>query len=290
MTEITARAREYVGGLAHVHTKLSNYPGHFESDQTVGSIVEQFRAAGLLGGKPAPLQYIMITEHASNPVQPKRLGRLSLRARALHRSHWTTHREGVPVLHGFEASLLPGGGTDLTPWLGAHSSLVIASVHGLPETLPDGAGAHAALLKQACANPDIDVLGHPQRGLERQAGSDWPGLFGAAAASGTAIEVNLNIFPAQVTEPERYSFWTGWLRQLAASGAPVFIGSDVHNHLQIQRFIKAWQGLGDESRPNALRDCVLALEAAGIGPERVVNATFAGFTAWLNLPKPDRRR
>lgn len=289
MTHVPELARAYLGGLAHVHTKLSNYPGHFESDQTIGTLLTYLADEGLVGSLQAPLHYIMLNEHASNPTRPRLLGRLSRRARMLRRSQWLNHHLGVPVLHGFEASILPGGEIDLTPWLAELSKLVIASVHHAREPFASDPSKRTELLVAACANLDVDVLGHPMRGIDRPERIDWKRVFRAAAASGTAIEVNLNIFPSASAEPDRFQFWTAWLRLLEASGTGVFIGTDLHNRLQLQQFGTYWHDLPDLSRPNPLRDAVTALHEATIAPSRVVNAQYEPFCEWLARSKTGRR-
>jgi histidinol phosphatase-like PHP family hydrolase len=230
----------------------------------------------------------MINEHASNPVRPHKLGRYSLRARSLLREQWTRHVRSVPVLYGFESSLLPGGGTDLTAKLASHSQMVIASRHWVPAEKRDDAKAVTRLFVDACANDEVDVLGHPNRTLEEAVGVDWTRVFDAAADSGTAVEVNLNVFPTLADEPVRYGAWATWLGLLGKSGAPVFIGSDVHNLGQLDRLVRHWRKLDDKQRPNPLRDLAKALDGAGIKPQRVVNANLEGFTDWLALAKDKR--
>jgi histidinol phosphatase-like PHP family hydrolase len=282
------KINDYIGGLAHVHTKLSNHKGHFESDQTVARIVQTLEAAGLAGSPAAPLKYLMINEHASNPVKPHPLGKFSLRARALLRSRWHRRLLGMPILFGFEASLLPGGRTDLTPRLAENCELVIGSRHRLPEAVRENPAALMELFEQACRNPAVDVLGHPARNIERLAGMDWGKIFEVARQTGTAIEVNLNIFPTAAAEPDRYEFWSAWLELLGRSGAAVFIGSDLHNQLQLRNFIKHWRDFDDLSRPNPLRDCVAAMLEHGLTPDRVVNANYLDFQIWLKLTKTER--
>jgi histidinol phosphatase-like PHP family hydrolase len=281
-------AREYLGGLAHVHTRLSNHTGHYESDQTVTSFVQSLMKSRLAGVPDAPLRYIMINEHASNPKRPHQLGTFSLRARALLRSRWKSYIDGVPILHGFEASLMPDGSTDLTSKLEHHCEMVIGSMHWLPVEMQSDSVEIGRLLEQACHNDKIDVIGHPARNIEGLKAVRWDEIFRVAAATGTAVEVNLNTFPTLALEPERHEFWLGWLSQLEASGAPVFLGSDLHNKMQMGQFLRAWHSLGQTGAPNSLRDCILALEEVGITPDKVVNSNYEHFVIWLRLEKLQR--
>jgi hypothetical protein len=141
---------------------------------------------------------------------------------------------------------------------------------------------------QACAHPAVDVIGHPARHIEGLRGMDWPGLFRMAAETGTAIEVNANNYPDGRHEPGRERFWAEWLQELERSGADVFLGSDIHNRIQRERFVSGWRTLGDPHRPNALAECAVALAEAGIEPRRVVNADYRRFLEWLALDKRAR--
>ncbi len=281
-------ARSYLGGLAHVHTKLSNQRWHKESDQTVASYTRTLNLEGLTGHSDSPFRFIMINEHGSNPAKPKLLDPLSLRARALLRQRWKATVAGVPILYGFEASLLPDGSTDLSARLAEHCEMVIASKHGTSKQLGRDPRAIMRMFELACRNPSIDVIGHPLRDLEDIGGVDWPKIFEEAAATGTAIEVNLNNFPLEASEPERWQKWRAWLRELEISGAGVFLGVDLHNYVQLRRFVENWRNLDKGDGRNVLAACFESLAELGIRPDRVVNAKYDSFKAWLALPKAAR--
>ena len=283
-----ALVERYVGGLAHVHTRLSNHPGHYESDQTVRSLVDFLTKNGLAGDKDAPLQYVMFNDHVSNPAWPAPVRAESARARKLDRRVWRERLAGVTVLFGFEASLMPDGRTDL-PWqLAEDCELVIASRHVVPENLEHDGPAMQDMFERACANPAVDVLGHPARHIEGVRGMDWARIFELAARYGTAIEVNMNTYPDERHEPARTRWWAQWLNSLEESGADVFLGSDMHNERHRERFFSDWQRLG-HGGPSLLASCVAAVAEAGIEPGRVVNANLRQFNAWLALDKVDRR-
>jgi len=282
-----ATIEQYIGGLAHVHTRLSNFPGHHESDQTVGALIDELVRMGLAGDPRSPLQYVMFNDHASNPAWPAPLRAHSLRAQTLDRRQWREQLDGVRVLFGFEASLLVDGRTDL-PWdLTEDSELVIASAHVVPDEIDHNPAALQEMFERACANPGVDVLGHPARHIEGLRGMNWPRIFARAAATGTAIEVNMNIYPDPRREPARARFWAEWLRALANSGADVFLGSDIHNRLQRERFVHDLLGTDQPGR-SRVADCVGGLAAAGLKPEWVVNANWRQFRSWLELDKRAR--
>jgi histidinol phosphatase-like PHP family hydrolase len=281
-------AHEYLGGLAHVHTKLSNFRGHVESDQTITTLMRGLAREGLVGHAGAPFGFVVACEHVSNPVRPVRLRRGSRRERSLERRQWETSVAGVPVLHGFEASLLAEGGIDLPDGLAQEAKLVIASRHQLPEGMVDNPSVMMRLLERACEDPAVDVLGHPARGIEALGGVDWRRVFGRAAATGTAVEINFNTYPDPRREPARERFWAQWLAQLQASGATVLVGFDLHNGWQLARLARDFRSLGRSGEPNIVGAALVAMAEAGIAPERVVNARLDRFRAWTAQAKAAR--
>jgi len=276
--------RSYVGGLAHVHTRLSNHPGHHESDLTIESLVAMLRKNHQWSPGRAPLEYILFNEHSSNPDQPKTLGWLSLRAWQLRRRR-PASEGGIPLFYGLEVSLLAGGETDLVPRLDDGRVVVIASRHRLPADAERDSGAIMELFERACFNRCVNVIGHPARNIEDLAAVNWARVFEFAAESGTAIEVNVNTFPRAETEGARMQFWTKWMELLGQSEAQVFMGMDLHNTIQVRRLSEQWALLEDTGRFNSLRECVRLMAGSGIGPERVVNRNMAALREWMALDK-----
>ncbi len=285
-------APAYLGGLTHLHTVLSNHHDHRESDLSVDRLVNTLIEADLAGSPEAPLQYLMFNEHPSDPAHPKRLGPLSLRGRQLLRQRRRPIVRRVLMFYGLEVSLLPGGQTDLTPRLADHCALVIASRHALPAKTEHDAATITALFEAACQNPAVDVLGHPPRYIEDIETVPWPEIFAAAAATGTAIEVNLNTFPGANGTPLQQAFWRTWLRQLAASQALIFLGTDIHNQYQLDEFILQWRALGQPAshHENHLARFLLALLEAKITPKRIVTASADQLESWLQMDKSARAR
>ena len=279
--------REYLGGLAHVHTRLSNYHGHHESDQSVQSYVTWLHEHDLLGPQ-APWQYLIITNHTANPVRPWRLSLRGWRSRQLKHQALQATVDGIRVWQGFECSLLPNGHTDIPDTMHARAAVVVASVHGGWSNFSDGP-SRLATLEQACNLLEVDILGHPLRGFEAVASDlNWELLWRRAAATGTAIEINVNSFPG-AAEPEwRQTAWHQWLKSLAQGPALLWLGFDLHNQVQLERLRANWQSIDNPDEPNQLRDCLLALRSAGIRPERIINRQVNDWQAWLDQPKGDR--
>lgn len=280
--------RHYLGGLAHVHTRLSNYHGHRESDQSVRSYVSWLTAQGLLGPQ-APWQYLIITNHTANPVRPWRLGLQGWRLRQLRHQATTAMVDGVPVWQGFESSLLPDGRADMPEVLRQRAAVVVASVHGGWAEMFADSTSRLMALQQACNLTEVDILGHPLRGVEATAASvDWQPLWRRAAATGTAIEVNINSYPTSEEPRWRQEAWQRWLTSLSQGPAQIWLGFDLHNHVQLERLYANWQSIDDPAVPNQLRDCLVALRAAGIEPERIINRGQKDWQAWFDKPKGER--
>lgn len=282
----------YIGGLTHAHTVLSNHRGHHESDLSVDRLVQTLVDAGLAGSEEAPLRYVMLNEHPSDPARPRRLGVLSLRGQRLLKQRRRPMVHRVPVYYGLEVSLLPGGGTDLTPRLADHCAMVIASRHALPEATERDPDSVMALFERTCNNPAVAVLGHPPRYIEDLVTVDWRQIFAWAAETGTAVEINLNAFPGPDASHVQHRFWDKWLRSLARSKAAVFIGTDIHNQYQLDEFALQWRSLDQPAsrHDNQLARFLEALATAGIKPERVVSADYDRFDGWLQMDKAARAR
>lgn len=282
-------ARAYFGGLTHTHTVLSNHTGHRESDLTIDRIVTTMIDAGLMREPDAPFEYAMLNEHPSDPARPRRLGRFSPRGRRLLRQRRRPFVSTVPILYGLEVSFLPNGTTDLTPRLNDNCALVIASRHALPRSTEHHASSIEELFESGCHSNVIGVLGHPPRYIENNPSVNWKRIFKTAARTGTAIEINLNTFPDSESDLSQHIFWEQWLALLAHSKAAVFIGTDLHNHLQLGTFIHEWGNLGTaHPEYNHLAAFVTALDKAGIRPEQVVTSSYTYLLEWLALDKAGR--
>ena len=292
MVKLSRHARSYIGGITHAHTILSNHPNHRESDLTIDRIAQTLRAANLAGEVDSPLQYVMLNEHPSDPAKPQKLGRLSLRGRKLLRQRRRPVIGRLPIYYGLEVSLLPNGDTDLTPRLADRCPLVIASRHGLPSATEHNPRAITKLFHQACLNPSIDVIGHPQRFIENLTGIDWPMIFQLARDSGTAIEINLNAFPRARSTPEQHDFWRRWLEALSNSKAWVFTGTDLHNQLQLETLVAEWHSLDSLAgrTDNHLAQYLIALSDTKFDPKLVVTSSLDQLTSWLDMSKPERAR
>lgn len=274
--------QDYLGGLVHVHTRRSNFPLHFESNMSASWLVKSLMQAGLAGKPESPIGFIAFTEHVSNPTRPERLKLHSSRLRSLLEQRQTAFVHGVPVIHGHEVSIMPGGEVDMPKVLWGRSAIVIASRHRLPMPAQSSPQAIELSLIAAGMHPHVHILGHPTRNIEHVREVRWGKVFEAAARHNKAIEINLNIFPDRHEEPERFNYWADWLDQLASSAAKVAIGADLHTQDQVRQFIDSWQLAASKGR-GPLHKKLSVIRDRGIDQSRIVTASMERLGAWLHI-------
>jgi DNA polymerase (family 10) len=131
------------------------------------------------------------------------------------------NRELAPfrILHGTELEIRADAALDYPDELLARFDLVIASIH-------TGRGQSAEqLMRRALAaieNPHVDVLAHPSGRIVNRRDPlplDWPRLFDAAAAHGTALEINGS---------PRLDLDDSLARVAGRAGARLTLASDAH--------------------------------------------------------------
>jgi histidinol phosphatase-like PHP family hydrolase len=262
--------RSYLSELTHVHTKVSNHPGHIESNLTVSSIMRALRRSRLMTSDKGIISHVIITEHVSDSAAPHAVTHVSWRGLRLLSQLVTPHRESIR--YGMEVSLLPDGTIDAGIGLVTYRPIVIASRHSLPTEIQNSAEAVTNMSIEACRNPLVTVLGHPARGFEGMA-VDWRAIFREAAKTDTAIEININTYPNQ-SEDGRLTFWKAWLKLLAKSKARVTLGSDIHTRQQLALFITSTKQMRRGKTPNTIWYHALhAIDEAGITPDRLMLLT-----------------
>src|SRR5581483_2915628 len=158
------------------------------------------------------------------------------------------------ILTGIEVDILEDGSLDQDEGLLAGLDVVVASVHS---KLRMDAESMTARMLRAVRNPHTDILGHctgrilAGRGRP-QSTFDAEAVFGACAATGTAVEINSR--PERLDPPEE-------LLALALElECPLVIDTDAHAPGQLE-----WQRNGCEQAARA-----------GVPAERVMNARPVG--------------
>ena len=227
--------QEDLRGDLHCHTVAS------DGRHTVEEMARAARDRGL--------EYLAITDHSAthgfgNHVTPAELERQIERVAAAN--HLV---EGITVLAGTEANILPDGSLDYPDELLARLDWVIASVH---TSFAMDEAEMTARMVAAVEHPWVDALGHPTgRKIEsrRPYAVGLEAVFAAAARAGTMIEIN--------SSPDRRDLSDVHARAAAAAGVRILVNSDAHgtNTLGITRWgvataRRAW--LGPDQIANAL--------------------------------------
>jgi DNA polymerase (family X) len=197
---------EDMRGDLHTHTVASD--GH----NTIGELAGAARGRGY--------EYLAVTDHSAshgfgNDVSPEQLRRqIELVREANERT------PGIELLAGSEVNILPDGSLDYEDELLAQLDWVIASVH---TSFAIGEQAMTERVIAAIEHPLVDAIGHPTgRLIERRKpyAIDLDAVFGAAARSGTMLEINAN--------PDRRDLSDVHARAAARAGVMLVIDSDAH--------------------------------------------------------------
>jgi DNA polymerase (family 10) len=200
-------ALEDLRGDLHCHTTLS------DGRQTAEEMAVAARARGL--------RYLAITDHSASHgfgdhVTAEDLERRIDELRALN-----DRLEGIEVLVGTEANILPDGSLDYPDELLARLDWVIASVH---TSFAMGEREMTDRVIAAIEHPWVDAIGHPTgRKIETRAAYalDVGRVIEAAARTGTMIEIN--------SAPDRRDLDEIHARAAADAGVWILIDSDAHS-------------------------------------------------------------
>jgi DNA polymerase (family 10) len=168
--------RADIRGDLHSHTTASDGQA---------SIEQMAEAAEALG-----YEYLAITDHSKSQVIANGLTaeRLLKHVKEIHKVG--ARIKGITLLAGCEVDILADGHLDFEDDVLAELDIVIASPHVALKQ--DEAKATERLLR-AIDNRFVNVIGHPTgRLINRREGLplDFPRIFAAAAANGTAMEIN----------------------------------------------------------------------------------------------------
>jgi DNA polymerase (family X) len=195
-----------IRGDLHSHTIASD--GH-------NTIAEMGLAARELG-----YEYLAITDHSAShgfgdEVSPEQLRR---QIELVHEA--SGQIDGIELLAGSEVNILPDGSLDYEDELLAQLDWVVASVH---TSFAMGEQAMTERMIAAIEHPLVRAIGHPTGRLIRRRAPyavDLQAVFGAAARTGTMLEINAN--------PDRRDLSEVNARAAARAGVRIVIDSDAH--------------------------------------------------------------
>jgi DNA polymerase (family 10) len=193
-------------GDMHCHTTAS------DGRQTAAEMAEAARELGL--------EYVTITDHSASHGFGNHVSAEDLERRIGEIRELDARMDGIQVLIGTEANILPDGSLDYPDELLAQLDWTIASVHTSfamdPKAMTDRMIA-------AMEHPLVDALGHPTgRKIETRApyGLEVERVIEAAARTGTMIEIN--------SAPDRRDLNELHARAAAEAGVRILVNSDAH--------------------------------------------------------------
>ncbi|GAA1631737.1 DNA polymerase/3'-5' exonuclease PolX [Catellatospora bangladeshensis] len=203
-----------IRGDLHTHTDLTD---------GVSTLEEMLAAARKRGHR-----YYAVTDHAKNmPMQRMTDAKMLAQRRRLRE---LADQGRMALLHGTELNIDPDGGVDWDAGFLAGFDICVASIHSHFTQTP---AELTNRLVKACENPYVNIIGHPTtRLIGRRAPiePDWDAVFDAAAATGTALEVN--------AFPDRLDLNDELIMRARERGVKFAIDSDAHStvHLDVLRF------------------------------------------------------
>lgn len=203
-----------IRGDLHTHTNLTD---------GVSTLEEMLAAARARG-----YRYYAVTDHAKNmPMQRMTDAKMLAQRKKLQ----ALAGDGkMALLHGSELNIDPDGAVDWDADFLAGFDICVASVHSHFTQTP---AELTNRFVRACENPYVNIIGHPTTrliGRRKPVEPDWDAVFDAAAATGTAMEVNA--FPDRLDLPDEL------IMRARERGVRFAINTDSHStvHLDMLRF------------------------------------------------------
>lgn len=212
--------REQIRGDLHMHSTYS------DGRDTLAEMVQTCAGLGY--------EYIAITDHSERAGASRTV---SIDTLARQRDEIVRLRARFPemaILHGIEVDIMPDGTLDFPDRVLETLDIVLASLH-------DHAGHDPARLTRRCLaainHPLVSVITHPaNRLVGRDPGHelDFPAVYAAAAATGTALEID--------GAPSHLDMDGEHARDAIAAGATVTIDSDCHRARLLDRQMRLGVG------------------------------------------------
>jgi DNA polymerase (family 10) len=203
-----------IRGDLHTHTNLTD---------GVSSLEDMLAAARARG-----YEYYAVTDHAINLPMQRMTDAKMLTQRQRMRE---LAAEGpMALLHGTELNIDPDGEVDWDPDFLAGFDVCVASVHS---HFNQSAAAMTRRLIRACENPYVNIIGHLTTrliGRRPPIEADFDAVFEAAAATGTALEIN--------SYPDRLDLNDELIMRARRRGARFAVDTDSHStvHLDFLRY------------------------------------------------------
>jgi DNA polymerase (family X) len=214
--EIEAAASGKLPALIALGDIRGDLHSHTTASDGADSILAMAEAAIELG-----YEFLAITDHSKSQVIANGLTAERLLKHAEQIRAIGAKLKDITLLAGCEVDILVDGCLDFEDAILAELDIVVASPH--ISLRQDQAKATARLLR-AIENPYVNIIGHPTgRLIDRREGLplDFEHIFKAAAASGTALEINA-AFP-------RLDLNDVHARAAIVAGVKLSINTDAHD-------------------------------------------------------------
>lgn len=208
---------------------------HMHSDWSDGrnSIEEMVLAAAQLG-----YQYVAITDHSESAWSSRKLARVDIPRQREDIDAARSVVSNIDILHGIEVDIMHDGSLDFDDETLAGFDIVLASLHD--DGGHDGRRLTERYLR-AIHHPLVNVITHPANrspAVTPGYDVDFDALFAAAAATGTAMEVD--------GAPGHLDMDGALARRAASAGVTLAIDSDCHRADALGRQMRF--GLGTARR------------------------------------------
>jgi DNA polymerase (family X) len=211
--EIDAARKDELPRLVTVKDLRGDFHSHTDLTDGVSPLEKMIAAAQRRG-----LEYFAVTDHAPNLVMQRMTTEKMLAQREQLRS---ISVDGLQLLHGTELNISPDGEVDWDRDFLAGFDVCVASVHS---HFTQSTKEQTARLIRACENPYVHIIGHPRArmiGRRPPIDADWEAVFEAAAATGTAMEIN--------SFPDRLDLNDELILRAKRAGVKFAIDTDAHS-------------------------------------------------------------
>lgn len=256
-----ALADETLGGpsMADYRGDLQMHSVYSDGKQTLEAIVESGIALGY--------DYSAVTDHSYGlPIaRGVSMARLQAQHRAIDLLN-DAHRGRFRLLKGIEANIRADGSVDMERDELRKLEIVVAAPHSALRSKE----SQTNRMLRAVTSPNVHILGHPRgRKYGERPGvtADWDAVFGAAARSGVAIEID--------GDPSRQDIDYMLAKRALSAGCLFALDSDAHSTSELRYAETA----------------VAHARLAGIPPDRIINCwPLDRLLDWAGRRSHSRRR
>jgi DNA polymerase (family X) len=215
-----------IRGDLHMHSTYSD--GH----DTIETMVAQCRALGY--------EYLAIADHSERAVAARTVALDQLERQRDEIARLRERYPDIAILHGIEVDVMPDGRLDFPDAVLETLDIVLASMH---DSAHQDARRLTARCIQAIRHPLVTILTHPANRIVGHRGDyplDYDAVYGAAAESGTALEID--------GSPVHMDLDGARARAAARAGVTLVVNSDAHRARLLGRQMRFGVGTARRGR------------------------------------------